>query len=503
MERLDDRQSQLLSAYQLTGSAKVKGTVEFIETLVENKVKFIVFCHHYEVMDQIEDAVVKKRINYIRIDGQIEATKRYEAVRRFQTDSNILVGILSLTASSQGITLTAATTVVFAEMNWTPGIMVQAEDRCHRIGQINSVNVYYLFGEETVDAMIYPRLKLKSEVFANVLDGKRTEFTIDNEDEVQITMGPQQAKEAEEMGKLAAREAKMVERAMNQEPVKYTQTGMKDFFRGPRGDEEDRKDQLVAAGYGERQPQHAGNGEVAVDAQDNLISPTKLPANSKYTFVQYNPDEVDGLPAPPLAGVNCNLNEADEQTLVDVEREEWDEGTDDKWKAYQALRAERKKFYAEQKELAKHRERLRIRNDEERAQQKGEDNIAKSDTKGEGYSVVKQEATAAHADGLSEEGRKALFQNYASYRQRQNDRWRQKINSYFAKKKSALIAAYAEYRDELGRCEQKFLERLPDSDPVLTRDRVEAIVGNLDNNHDTAAWMDAIREVHGYEPNQE
>jgi SWI/SNF-related matrix-associated actin-dependent regulator of chromatin subfamily A-like protein 1 len=194
MERLDDRQSQLLSAYQLTGSAKVKGTVEFIETLVENKVKFIVFAHHYEVMDQIEDAVVKKRINYIRIDGQIEATKRYEAVRRFQTDSNILVGILSLTASSQGITLTAATTVVFAEMNWTPGLMVQAEDRCHRIGQVNSVNVYYLFGEETVDAVIYPRLKLKSEVFASVLDGARTEFTMleDNDEEVQVTMGPQQ-----------------------------------------------------------------------------------------------------------------------------------------------------------------------------------------------------------------------------------------------------------------------------------------------------------------------
>jgi len=60
--------------------------------------------------------------------------------------------------------------------------MVQAEDRCHRIGQANSVNVYYLFGENTVDAMIYPRLKLKSEVFANVLDGKKTEFTIENED---------------------------------------------------------------------------------------------------------------------------------------------------------------------------------------------------------------------------------------------------------------------------------------------------------------------------------
>lgn len=241
---------------------------------------------------------------------------------------------------------------------------------------------------------------------------------------------------------------------------------------------------------------------MAVDAEGNLINPSGLPASSKYTFVQYNPDEVDGLPAPPLAAVNCNLNEAEEATLVDVEREEWDEGTDDKWKAYQALRAERKKFYAEQKELAKHRERLRIRNDEDQENIKG-DPTTKSDTKAEGYSVVKQEAAQANPEGLSEEGRKALFQNYANYRQRQNDRWRQKINSYFAKKKSALIAAYAEYRDELGRCEQKFLERLPDSDPVMTRDRVEAIAGKPEPDGDCVAWLDAIKEVHGYEPNQE
>ena len=67
--------------------------------------------------------------------------------------------------------------------------MVQAEDRCHRIGQVNSVNVYYLFGENTVDAMIYPRLKLKSEVFASVLDGAETDFKIENEDELETRAG--------------------------------------------------------------------------------------------------------------------------------------------------------------------------------------------------------------------------------------------------------------------------------------------------------------------------
>ena len=53
----------------MTGTAKVKGCVEFLETLIDNKQKFIVFAHHYEVMDGIEDAIVKKKISYIRIDG--------------------------------------------------------------------------------------------------------------------------------------------------------------------------------------------------------------------------------------------------------------------------------------------------------------------------------------------------------------------------------------------------------------------------------------------------
>lgn len=44
------------------------------------------------------------------------------------------------------------------------------------------MNVYYLYGENTVDTMIYPRLKLKSEVYANILDGKETEFKIEGEE---------------------------------------------------------------------------------------------------------------------------------------------------------------------------------------------------------------------------------------------------------------------------------------------------------------------------------
>jgi SWI/SNF-related matrix-associated actin-dependent regulator of chromatin subfamily A-like protein 1 len=118
----------------------------------------LLFAHHYDVLDALEDFIVKKQVSYIRIDGRIDNKKRHEAVKKFQSDPNCTVALLSLTASSQGITLTAASIVVFAEMNWTPGIMVQAEDRAHRIGQSQSVLVYYIYGESTLDKLIYPRL---------------------------------------------------------------------------------------------------------------------------------------------------------------------------------------------------------------------------------------------------------------------------------------------------------------------------------------------------------
>ena len=60
--------------------------------------------------------------------------------------SDIRVALLSITAANMGITLTAATTVIFAELHYTPGIMVQAEDRAHRIGRVGDVNIEYLIG---------------------------------------------------------------------------------------------------------------------------------------------------------------------------------------------------------------------------------------------------------------------------------------------------------------------------------------------------------------------
>jgi SWI/SNF-related matrix-associated actin-dependent regulator 1 of chromatin subfamily A len=80
---LDDKYSYLVNAYGLTGTAKIKGIIEFMETIIENRTKFLIFAHHYDVLDAIEEAVIKKKVSHIRIDGKIDIQKRYDAVRKF------------------------------------------------------------------------------------------------------------------------------------------------------------------------------------------------------------------------------------------------------------------------------------------------------------------------------------------------------------------------------------------------------------------------------------
>lgn len=90
----------------------------------------------------------------------------------FQEDDRIKVALLSITAAGVGLTLTAASTVVFAELHWTPGMMVQAEDRAHRIGQKSSVNCHYLIGDNTLDDMLYRFLDKKINNVSSFVDGK-------------------------------------------------------------------------------------------------------------------------------------------------------------------------------------------------------------------------------------------------------------------------------------------------------------------------------------------
>src|SRR5262249_37628078 len=95
---------------------------------------------------------------------------RQAAVDAFQTDPNVKLFVGSITAAGVGITLTAASHVVFAELDWVPGNVSQAEDRCHRIGQTDSVLVQHLVLEGSLDATMAQRIVDKQDVIDRALD---------------------------------------------------------------------------------------------------------------------------------------------------------------------------------------------------------------------------------------------------------------------------------------------------------------------------------------------
>ena len=107
--------------------------ISYISDIIDAKEKFIVFAYHHEMLDSLEELCKNKKIEYMRIDGTTKQDVRYQYVNYFQKNPECQVAILSIIAASTGITLTATHMVIFAELTWTPSIMIQAEDRVHRI----------------------------------------------------------------------------------------------------------------------------------------------------------------------------------------------------------------------------------------------------------------------------------------------------------------------------------------------------------------------------------
>ncbi|CAK9074383.1 unnamed protein product [Durusdinium trenchii] len=134
--------------------AKTKSTAvaEYMSCLTSADVRFLVFAHHLAMLDELESSLQRASVTYIRIDGSTPMAERSKYIEAFQA-KEAQVALLSLTACSQGFTLTSASLVLFAELYWVPGVLLQAEDRAHRLGQANMVNVQYLVAPGSVSKL--------------------------------------------------------------------------------------------------------------------------------------------------------------------------------------------------------------------------------------------------------------------------------------------------------------------------------------------------------------
>lgn len=156
---------------RLAAHAKMDAVTEWIDSFLEScDRKLVVFAHNVEVVDALAE-----RYGHLRVSGQDSLEDRQDAVDSFQNDPESRVIVLNLQAGGVGITLTAASDVLFVQMGWTPGEHDQAEDRCHRLGQKSNVQAWYLLGAGTIDEDIYDLVDAKRSIVDAVTEGDEVE----------------------------------------------------------------------------------------------------------------------------------------------------------------------------------------------------------------------------------------------------------------------------------------------------------------------------------------
>jgi hypothetical protein len=129
--------------------AKIPFVIRHVSELMATGNKVVVFCHHKDVVEQIAAAFSGQSVF---ITGDTPMPKRREIELSFQGDAKIRLLVGNIDAAGVGLTLTESSSVVMAELDWTPSKVSQAEDRCHRYGQKDSVLVQHLVLTGSTDA---------------------------------------------------------------------------------------------------------------------------------------------------------------------------------------------------------------------------------------------------------------------------------------------------------------------------------------------------------------
>lgn len=158
---------------QATGVAKAPFVAAFVRALEDSGEKVLLFAHHHAVMD-----IYRKELaayHPVFITGRESTGQKEEAVARFMEGKTNLC-VISLRAAS-GLNLQRASCVVFGELDWSPAVHSQAEDRAHRMGQKDSILCYYLVAPQGSDRDMQDALGLKVSQFVALMGDQTPELS--------------------------------------------------------------------------------------------------------------------------------------------------------------------------------------------------------------------------------------------------------------------------------------------------------------------------------------
>lgn len=166
-----ERLAQLTTLQRLAARGKLSSALAWIHDFLASGEALVVFARHVE----IQQAVLERFPWALHIMGRDAIAERDQAVSAFQDPEGPPLIVCATRIAAQGITLTRASNVAFLELEWTPAMHDQAEDRCHRIGQRDAVTAWYLLAAETIDETMARLIERKRGLVAAVTDGRTME----------------------------------------------------------------------------------------------------------------------------------------------------------------------------------------------------------------------------------------------------------------------------------------------------------------------------------------
>lgn len=164
--------------FRLAAELKLNWTAQWIEEFFENHPgqKLVTFSMHTSVLDHLKAHFGKRAVI---VDGRVSGRLKFETVRQFQNNRRVDLLLGNWIAAGAGVTLTAASNVAALDFPWTPGDLMQGEDRIHRIGQKMPCVIHYLAALGTIEEHQVKLLKKKSKILDAVLNGRASSEDFD------------------------------------------------------------------------------------------------------------------------------------------------------------------------------------------------------------------------------------------------------------------------------------------------------------------------------------
>ncbi|XP_070570126.1 lymphocyte-specific helicase-like [Ptychodera flava] len=151
----------LIDEKLVQASGKILLLERLLPALKERGHKILIFSQMTSMLDILQDYCYIRSYTFCRLDGSMSYTDRQEQIEEFNKNKDMFLFLLSTRAGGLGINLVAADTVIIYDSDWNPQSDLQAQDRCHRIGQDKPVVVYRLVTSNTIDQKIVQRAAAK------------------------------------------------------------------------------------------------------------------------------------------------------------------------------------------------------------------------------------------------------------------------------------------------------------------------------------------------------